>query len=144
LTRPPVYLALVGLFIALTAVACSKDTTATTSPSTAATTTTELFTGTLAVGDLQFYSFTVTQSGSAVVTLASLQSAPRTTLSSAVGIGVGVPAGTGCATTTTMNVVPGLTAQLSAPLSPGIYCVDVYDIGTLTGPATFAVRLVHP
>jgi hypothetical protein len=134
-------IAAIGLLLASPA-ACSGNSASPTSPST--TRSTEMFTGTLAAGDAQFYSFTVSQSGTTDITLASLRSDAFTTLAAPVGIGVGAPAGTGCAATTTMNVTPGLTAQLSTTLSPGIYCADIYDVGSLKTAAAFAVRIVHP
>jgi hypothetical protein len=36
-----------------------------------------------------------------------------------------------------------LTSQLSAYKAPGIHCVRVYDIGSLTSPVTFSIRIVH-
>ena len=136
-----------GLIIALLCSACGNSQT--TSPSTTTTTpsrTTELFTGSLAAGDSQFYSFTVGQSGTTDITLVSLTpaGAARPALAKPVGLGIGTPAGTGCGISTALTAQPGLTAQLSTSTTATIYCVDIYDIGSVTDPVAFTVRIVHP
>ena len=137
-----------GLIVALLCSACGNS-PATTSPSTTTTTpsrTTELFTGSLAAGDSQFYSFTVGQSGTTDITLVSLTpvGAARPALANPVGLGIGTPAGTGCSLSTALTAQPALTAQLSTSTPATTYCADIYDIGSLTVPAAFTVRIVHP
>jgi hypothetical protein len=132
--------------IALTAMAstgCGNNDSSTTSPSST-TRSTETFTGTLAVGDSQFYSFTVSQSGTTDITLASLRANGYTPLAAPIGLGIGTPAGTGCEMTTTMDAIAALTPQISTSLTTGIHCVDIYDAGTLNAPAPFNIRIVHP
>jgi hypothetical protein len=122
---------------------CGNDTT--TPTSTAPLRTTEVYSGTLNRGESGFYSFNVVNAGTADITLASLT---NTTTGRVIGptmeVGVGVPAGEGCNTTTTMNVSPGLSAQISTTVTNGIYCTRIADIGNLGGATAFAVRIVHP
>jgi hypothetical protein len=61
-----------------------------------------------------------------------------------LALGIGVPAGTDCAPTTTLVTTPALVAQLTASLAAGTYCVRVSDPGGLPTTVTFAVRFTHP
>lgn len=117
-----------------------------TSPSTVAVEPRSVvFSGTLAIGGSRFYSFTASQAGVTSLMLASLirggSSAP---LSTSVGLGFGVPSGPDCATTIFVTTGPALTAQISESVQPGIYCARIADIGTLTEPVAFAIRMVVP
>jgi hypothetical protein len=42
------------------------------------------------------------------------------------------------------NTTPGLKAQLNVPTSVSTYCVKIADIGNLTGPVDYNIRVVHP
>ena len=130
---------------ALAAAACGTgDTTTPTGPTTV-TLTTETFAGSLAVGGSRFYSFSVSSGGTVRVTLASVTSpADGTALGHALEIGLGTPAGTGCATSVVGQAAPALVAQLLSSSQPGVRCVRVSDVGELTGPVNFAVRFTHP
>jgi hypothetical protein len=130
--------------LALAMAACGNDTT------TAPTTTTpgpELFEGQLqSRGDSQFFSFTVTTAGNVSVTLASVTTtaSPGTSLNLPLGVGLGTPLGTACNLTQQTTTGPGLTPQLTGSnLAPAIYCVEVFDVGNLTVPVNFAVRINH-
>lgn len=135
---------LVALVATLASLGCGKDTP--TSPTTSTpTSSTELFTGTLSPKGSSFYSFSVTNAGTASITLASLASS-RVGLAvpSRLTVGLGVPSGFGCATTTTVDASPGLTAQLTASgAKDNIYCVYLADPGVLTGDVLFVIRIVH-
>ena len=129
------------------AAACGSDATPTTpSSTTTPTTQTKVFAGSLEVGASSFYSFTPSQAGTVSVTLASLTVGTGTGVTSNVvmGLGVGVPAGTDCSLTTSVDTAAALVAQMSNAMSPGTYCVRIYDIGNLTEPVRFAIRIVHP
>jgi hypothetical protein len=65
-------------------------------------------------------------------------------LSSELGLGIGVPSGTGCALTQSITTTPALTAQLQHSSTPGVRCVSIFDIGNLTTQVNFAIRFVHP
>lgn len=142
----PLLLALAGMSVIMTT-ACHEAMETPTSSTTADTSTTRTlqFTGSLAVGGSRFYSFTVSQSGTIVATLASVTSPPRgAAVQTALGLGIGRPAGTGCALSTSTTTGPALQAQLQETAAAGIYCVNVYDAGNLQSPIDFVVRFSYP
>jgi hypothetical protein len=134
----------VVLLAALTA-ACGDDASPTEPNSTTSTATTVTYAGTIDVGGSRFYSFSNAAAGSVTAFLASV-TAPDTRLpvSAPLEIGIGVPAGTGCSTTTTQIVAPGLVPQMTVSLAAGVFCLRVADAGELRAPVTFAVRFSHP
>ena len=135
------------LFAALAAfcVGCGDGDSATAPTDTEQVFTSVTYTGTLDAGAARFYSFTNNASGSVTAFLASVTSVEsKQPVALPLEIGIGIPAGTGCATTTTQLVTPGLVAQVSASLAAGVYCVRVADAGEIKAPITFAVRFVHP
>jgi hypothetical protein len=125
---------------------CGEDSTTAPTPNEPITRITEHFTGELEVGGSRSYAFTVTTSGTTNVTLLSLRPAGAATpaLTTAVGLGLGTPAGTSCALRTATTVQPALSSQLSAPTNPSIHCVLISDTGNLQGAVTFIIRIVHP
>ncbi len=130
--------------VSLAGAACA-DSAPPTTPSTEPTTTTEVYVGTLSPGGSGFYSFRVLSPGSVSVTLASLTNAGTgATLTSPMQIGLGVPAEENCAVAASVTAGPSLTAQITRPLSANIHCVQLVDLGNLTAPAAFGVRIVHP
>jgi hypothetical protein len=133
-----------ALLAALTA-ACGEEDSPTSPTDTTAATTSVTYAGTLDVGASRFYSFSNSASGSVIAGLASV-TATDTHLPVAVPleIGIGVPAGTGCATTTTQVVSPSLVSQMTVSLGTGVFCLRVADAGDLRTPVTFAVRFTHP
>lgn len=138
--------ALLLMVSALAAVGCGETPDTTTSPSTpeTATLTGEVFTGTLDVGGLRFYSFSVPENSGFSVLLGSLSTARSPALPDlAVGLGVGTPAGTSCAVRESVVTSPALTTQFRSWAAEGIHCVAIYDIGNLREPVAFVVRLTH-
>jgi hypothetical protein len=138
-TRPIV------LALALAVAACGSSST---SPTTTTTTpSTELFEGKLqSRGDSMFFSFTVGAAGNVDVTLASVTTAtsPGASTNLVLGLGLGSPLATDCNLTTQTTTMPGLSSQLTGTnFSPAIYCVRVFDVGNLTTPVNFAIRIVH-
>lgn len=131
-------------FAVLLAVACGDNASSPTSPTTT-TAVTELLIGSLSVGGSRFYSFTLSSAGTVSVMLASVTS-PITgsPVAKALEIGVGVPAGTGCATTTAQSAAAALTSQMIVSLQAGTFCVRVADTGELTSAVNFALRFTHP
>jgi hypothetical protein len=105
----------------------------------------ELFEGTLAVGGAAFFSFTVQATGDADVMMASVTTspAPGTSTGVALGMAIGSPLGTDCNVIKAVLAAAALQSPLVSNLTPGIYCVRVYDVGTLSAPVNFAVRIVH-
>jgi hypothetical protein len=98
------------------------------------------FTGTVAVGGSSFFTFTVAQPGTVNVTLTSLGG------SSPVGLGIGAPNGTtSCQlATSSQSTTAGSSPQLTAKENAGTYCVSVFDTGSLAAATTFAVTVAHP
>ncbi len=105
---------------------------------------TRTFAGALQVQGSTFYSFHVSQAGPASLMLAAVQTPGGAALATPVGIGVGVPKGTGCTRATAITTPPGLAAQLTVTLNPGTYCASVFDVGTLSGTVNFAMRITYP
>jgi len=105
---------------------------------------TETFSGTLKVNGSGFYAIGIVQAGPVDLTLAAVQTPGGAALTTPVGIGVGIPSGTTCPTTTSQVTAPALSAQLTVTLNPGTYCVAVFDAGNLTSTVNFAVRIKHP
>lgn len=131
------------LILALLTTACGSNTP--TTPTTPNLPSTEIFSGTLPVQGSSFYSFTVAATGNVSITLASLVPvAPGPAVNTVMGLGVGTPSGTECSVTNSVTTAPGLTAQLVNSLTAATYCAKIYDLGALTAPVDFTVRIVHP
>jgi hypothetical protein len=141
-----VRLAMFGLL--LFAAACSKDNTTTPTTPTSTTTpvttptVTENFQSTVPIGGFAFYSFNIAANGTVNVTLNSVSG---TVVPSTVqlGIGIGTPAGVDCATTSSVTAAAGAAAQLTGTFGPGLFCVRIYDVGNLFGPAAFKATIAH-
>jgi hypothetical protein len=139
--------ALLACVVALLATGCGSDAieTPTSSTPTTATATTVTFAGSLAPRASRFYSFTSLAGGSVSVMLASVAPlAGGAPLSTRLGLGLGVPSGTGCALEQSVSAASGLTAQLQHSISAGVHCVSVFDEGSMTEPVYFAIRFSHP
>jgi hypothetical protein len=107
-------------------------------------TTTESFTGTLAVGGFRFYSFVVGARGTVNVTINSL-TAGGAAYGSTVALSIGQPSGTGCADLSASTVGTGSPApQLTGAFNPGTLCVRVADNGNLTELTAFDISIAHP
>ena len=126
----------IALSAAMIFAGCGSDNTPTT-PSNTSTTVTENWSSVVAPGGASTRSFTVTSAGTIVVTL---------TAGPTVGLGVGLPrtSGGGCRLGVSANASPGTAPQISAQADAGQYCVQVYDLGTLTDPIGFALKIEHP
>jgi hypothetical protein len=132
--------------LGLSGAACTSTTAPTEEDSkiTDPTFATETFAGTLSAKGSTFYSFFVTQAGPVGLTLAAVQTPGGAALNTPLGIGWGIPAGTGCARSASQTTAPGLAAQLTVTLNPGTYCAAVFDSGTLSSAVNFAMRIRHP
>lgn len=136
-------LSLSTLVVMLAVPACGGA-TPTEPASTTPTIVTEVFSGTMTTGGSSFYSFAVSQAGTVSVMLASIISGSGQPLATVVRLGVGVPSGTGCGVTTTVNATPALASQITNVMSAGTYCVELSDAGSVTDSVNFSVRIVHP
>jgi len=133
-----------ALLVAAMGAACGGSQSPTTPSTTTSSGSSETFSGSLAVQGSSFYSFTVATSETVSVSLASL--APTATgpaSTSVIHLGLGVPLGTDCSVTNVVDTAAGLAAQITAPISPDVYCVKISDIGNLAGPMNFVIRIGH-
>jgi hypothetical protein len=122
----------------------SNTSTTSTTTTAAAPTVTETFAGTVPVGGSRFYTFNIALNGTVNVTLKSITGAgvPSTVQ---VGLGIGQPSGTDCATTVTATAGSGFAApQTTGTFGPGLFCVRIFDVGNLFGPAAFNITIAHP
>ena len=121
----------------LLVVGCGDDNTSTT-PSNTSGTMSETWSSTVAPGGQSSRSFTVNSAGTIAVTL--------TAAGAQLGVGVGLPrvTGGGCRLGVSVNASAGSTPQISTSADAGQYCVQVYDLGTLTDPVGFALKIDHP
>ena len=133
----------------LLASACSKGNTTPTTPTSTTPspvttpTISENFVSTVTVGGAAFYSFNIDANGTVNVTLNSVSGdgVPATVQ---LGIGIGTPAGVDC--TVTSSVTAGVATaapQLTGAFGPGLFCVRIYDVGNLFGPAAFRATIAH-
>ena len=114
----------------------------TTAPSTTATSpTTDTFSSILYVGSAVSRSYTLSTAGTVTASLVS--AAPPAIV---IGFGVGIPLSNdaGCVLSSSLNTTAGPTAQVTAAVDTGAYCVQVFDPGTVTDPVSFTINIVHP
>jgi len=122
----------------------SSTSTTTTTTTVAAPTVSEAFNGTLPVGGFKFYTFNIAANGTVNVTLNKVSGA-GVPASVQLGLGIGQPSGTDCATTVTATAGSTFAApQATGTFGPGLFCVRVFDVGNLFAPATFAITIAHP
>jgi hypothetical protein len=125
-----------GIIALMMLAGCGGDNTPTT-PSNTSTTMTENWSSVLAPGGASTRTFTLNTAGTIVVTM---------TAGPTAGLGVGLPrtSGGGCRLGVSVNASPGTTPQISSQADAGQYCIQVYDLGTLTDPVGFALKIEHP
>lgn len=104
----------------------------------------EQFNGTIGVNGSGFYSFEVGAYGTVTLTLLNVGGVTGVPESVWVGVGLGVPDGTDCSTTTSTSAQAGAGPHVSSVLDAGTYCARIYDIGNLAAPTPFAIRIDHP
>jgi len=107
-------------------------------PSDASSAGTISYASTVLPGGYTTRNFATAVDGVAAVTMDSFSPG------SVLGLGLGFPRndGSGCELATAITVTPG--GQLTAPVDPGIYCVKVFDTGTLAATSNFALKILHP
>ena len=134
--RPIARMALACL--AVMSAACGSSTSTATSPSTTTTAGPETWASVLAPGGFSSRSFTLKAAGTITVTM--------TSAGATVGLGVGLPrvTGGGCRLGVAVNAAASATPQITTQADAGQYCVQVYDLGTLTDPIPFALKIDHP
>ena len=130
--------------VAILCAACGGNGSAT-SPDTTPASTTERFDAILNPGTSAFFSFElVTTNGTVSINLASVSSLTRPgVVAVPMQIGIGVPAGEGCALQQTKVATPALASQLTGTFRDGRYCASIADIGNLKEPVNFTMRVTH-
>jgi hypothetical protein len=134
-TRWPVLLCVAGM--AVMTVACGDGNTTPTSPTTT-NPMNETWSSVLAPGGTSSRSFTVNAAGTITVTM--------TSAGATVGLGVGLPrtTGGGCRLGISVNAAGSTSPQITTQADAGQYCVQVFDLGTLTDQIPFALKIDHP
>ncbi|HEX8029706.1 MAG TPA: hypothetical protein VF491_14630 [Vicinamibacterales bacterium] len=130
------------LMAALAAASCGDSAETPTSPTTTAPTTI-LFSGTLQPRGTRFYSYSMSSGGSVSAMLASLER-NNTPMPNTIELGLGTPAGTGCAVVTSSQTSASLVPQLQQDASIGTYCVRISDTEGLPVAMNFTIRVIHP
>ena len=126
------------VLLILVVAACGSDNSTPTTPSNTSSAMSETWSSTVAPGGQSTRSFTVNASGTISVTV--------TAAGATVGVGVGLPrlSGGGCRLGVTVNASAATNPQISTAADAGQYCVQVYDLGTLSDPVGFALKIDHP
>ncbi|MDP1840444.1 MAG: hypothetical protein Q8L19_18220 [Reyranella sp.] len=133
-----------GVVLMLVGPACSGDIeTPTSATATATGPATVLFSGTLQPRTSRFYSYTFATAGSVSAMLASVER-NGVPVAEVLEIGLGSPAGTGCAVTMSAHASASLVPQLRHEAAAGTYCVRVADTEGLSAPMAFTIRVSHP
>ena len=126
--------------VAVLTAGCSLLSNDSSSPTSPSGSTTSTFSGTVGLQQASFVAFT-TAAGTASLTLTSVSPTPA----SGIGLGIGTPNGTSCTLSTFTNSASASTAaQITASVSAGTYCAQVYDPGNLAAATTFSVTISHP
>lgn len=135
------------LLVSIAVAACGDGIATPTSaslPAESVNATTRLFVGTLAPRGLAFFSFTVPQDSGVFITFTSLTATgSRSALTVPLVLGLGVPRGTGCATTTTVATTADLAAQIREWRTAGVHCALLVDQGSLSSDVAFAIRIAY-
>jgi hypothetical protein len=131
--RAPKIVRAVGVCALFVLPACGGGNT--TTPSTVAST--QTFAGTLQPGSSASFNFTVSVESTATLAITAL--APQSTVT--MGLGIGQFATTCTLFSSVENAKVGSTYPVD--LTPGAYCVEIYDLGNLTGPNTYTLTVTH-
>ena len=129
------------LVAAALAASCGSDTPTTPTSTTPTSPVTESFVSQLSVKGTSSRSFAIPSRGSVSVTLSA-----TTPSGTVVGLGVGIPRanGSGCLLSTSLSTGAASAPQIIIDADTGEYCVQIYDLGTLTDPISFTIAIVHP
>jgi len=131
---------LAGVVISTTAACGSNSSTA---PTVEPASTTEVWSGTLAVGASKFYSFSVPLEGTVSVQMKTLTQGGAAT-SESITIGLGGPRGTDCSVSGSVIASGSDAVLLSGTQAAGVYCIRIWDNAQLTKAAAFSVNINHP
>jgi hypothetical protein len=99
---------------------------------------TEVFSGTLGPNGAATHPFAAQAGGSVTVTLQELE--PDTT----IGLSLGTWNGASCQIVIANDTAVRQSSVIGTVSGVGDLCVRVYDVGILTGPASYTVSVLHP
>ena len=122
---------------AVLAAACSDNTTAPTPE--VPVTVTETFSGTVTVNGAVTTPFTVARAGTITAELTALS--PDDTVT--VGLSLGTWNGVSCQVVIANDAAKLGSAVIGTATAPGSLCVRVYDVGALTAPTDYDVKVDH-
>lgn len=131
-------LLLPALSLAIVAAGCGSD-TPTAPTDTPAVQVTETFFGTVTVNGAATSTFDEAKAGSITVQLTALT--PDDTVK--VGMELGTWDGVGCAVGVSTTSAALNSSLIGTATGPGTLCVRVHDVGGLTQPTDFEVRVDH-
>jgi hypothetical protein len=103
---------------------------------------TETFASNLTVLGAASRTFSVSQSGTATITLQNLGNS--STLRAGIGVGIPKEDGSGCILTTSLQTTAGSTPLVTSAIDPGTYCIRIFDLGQFTDTTSFSITLKHP
>ena len=125
---------------ACAAAGCGNNQTTTPTTPTTPTSVTETFSGTVTKNGAVTHTFTSSAAGTVQATLTSLS--PDSSI--AIGLSLGTWNGATCAIVLA-NDKAILTSVVTGTVSAvGALCVRLYDVGNLSGPASYEVLVTHP
>ena len=132
------------LALALGAAACSGSNSDSSTPPTTPTVpkATDTLSGTVSLKGSDFRPFTVTTTGQVDVTLTA--AGPPAAI--VMGVAIGTTGSGSCALIPNSSTLTaaGTSPQVSGILSPGTYCVQVYDVGNQTDAVSWTATVLHP
>jgi len=104
---------------------------------------TETFTGTININGAASHAFFTSATGSVIATLSSLGEEPP----ASIGFSLGTYSGTTCSIGAGLaNDRAVVTSVITATVSTlgGALCVRIYDVGSLTAPVPYEIKVEHP
>jgi len=103
---------------------------------------TEMYSGTLNVGETKPFHFTVTNPGSIDAAITSLS--PISTLTMGLNLNFWDAVAETCARSNVSTEVARVNTAISGtPQQAGEYCVSIFDVGNVQGPTDFTITVLH-
>jgi hypothetical protein len=127
----------IALAAAVAAAACGEDTIPTQPDPVSVT---EAFAGTLTPNDAESHTFD-SQRGTVTATLLNIDPNPDSTAT--IGFSLGTWNGVSCAAVLSNDKALAGTTIIGTVNGTGTLCVRMFDIGTISGPLGYEVRVIH-
>ena len=126
--------------LACAAAGCGNNQTTTPTTPTTPTSVTETFSGTVTKNGAVTHTFTSGAAGTVQATLTSLS--PDSSI--AIGLSLGTWNGATCAIVLAKDKATQTSVVTGTVSAVGGLCVRLYDVGNLSGPASYEVLVTHP